>query len=311
MSWPCWTGIKPLLAVQTRCGYVAIVGRPNVGKSTLFNRLIGAHLSPVTPKLQTTRYNIQGVLTEGGCQMIFVDTPGFHRASHRSLNKVLNKNAEHALNYVDVAVLIVETGRWRHEDETVLKHVKHADKTCVLILNKCDRLRGKEQLLDEIRQLSQYYEFADVFPLSALKDRSFDRLKQAITELLPFGNHVFDGDQLCDKNERFLCAELIREQAMIELNQELPYAIHVATEGFTDKPGCTHVNAVIFVEKESQRSIVIGKQGACLKRIGTKARRKIEVLLGRKVFLQLWVKVNVVWRHDTGILNSYLDYSCK
>ena len=292
---------------DSRCGYIAIVGKPNVGKSTLFNRLIKAYLSPVTHKRQTTRSNIKGILTEVPCQMIFVDTPGLDQACAKPFNRMLNENAERALYSVDVVVMLIEQGRWNNADEALLEKVKWSGKPCLLVLNKCDRVQEKERLLSMIDKLRQRHDFADIFPLSALKDPSLEPLKQVIAQLLPVREHEFAADQLSDRSESFICGELIREQLMNELHQEIPYMIHVAIEKFTDTPSCVNIDALIFVQKENHRPMVIGNKGTKLKRIGTNARHKIEHFLGKKVFLRLKVKVQETWQSDMEIVKSYLD----
>lgn len=280
-----------------RWGYTALLGRSNVGKSTLFNRLLGTHLSAVTHKQQTTRYNIDGILTEQNYQIVFVDTPGLHRARKNSFNRWLNENAQLALNRVDVVLLLVERNVWTPEDEDVLQRIAASNKPCILIMNKCDLVKDKSELLMFIKQTAQRHDFVEIFPVSALRDKEFEALKQGIAKFLPQRPLFhFPEDQLTDRSERFLVAEFIREQAMLNLHRELPYAIHVEIETFEDKGKLLHINAVIFVLKDSQRSIVIGKNGDCIKRIGSRARRQIEAFLNKQVYLQLWVKVAKDWQ---------------
>ncbi len=292
---------------RCRCGYVAIVGRPNVGKSTLFNRIVGTHLSPVTHKLQTTRYNIKGILTEADYQIIFIDTPGLHRATKRAFNRILNENAKYALSSVDLVILMVNYYTWTTEDQTVLEHISADAKPCILILNKCDREKNKSVLLEILKKAAARYDFIDIFPMSALRDASFAKLKREIVRQLPQSPYHFPDDFLTDKTEQFVVSELIREQAMIALHHELPYTIHIEIEQFALQKKHTHIHAVIFVEKESQRSIVIGENGERVKRIGTKARQRIESFLGQKIFLRLWVKVVGKWQNDPTILSCYTD----
>ncbi len=290
---------------ERHCGFVALAGRPNVGKSTLFNRLVGAHLSAVTHKPQTTRYNIRGVLTQQSRQMIFVDTPGLHHRARRSLNRVLNKNALRALHDVDVVVMMAAYDRWLADDDAVLEAVKACGKPALLVLNKVDRARDKSALLETLAGAARKHDFKEIFPLSALRDNDFDRLTQALGACLPAGDFIFDEDQLSDRSERFIVAELVREQLMLELHQELPYAAHVEIERFEERAAMAHVSAVIFVEKENQRAIVIGHGGARLKRIGTRARRDAERLLGRRVFIELWVKTKSAWQQDPAVISAY------
>ena len=292
---------------KPHCGFIALLGRPNVGKSTLFNRLIGAHLSPVTHKPQTTRYNIRGVLTQGPRQMIFVDTPGLHRQARRSLNRIQNKNALQALIDLDAVVMMATYDRWLPEDENVLKAVAACGKPVFLVLNKVDRAHRKSDLLEAIAAASQRHDFKEIFPLSALRDADFNRLIKAVSSYMPRADFIFNEGQLSDRSERFIVAELVREQLMIELHQELPYAMHVELEKFEERESAVHISAVIFVEKDNQRGIVIGSGGARLKRIGTRARQEIERLLGRRVFLRLWVKTKSGWQQDAAILNAYLS----
>lgn len=292
---------------RKHCGFVALTGRPNVGKSTLFNRLIGAHLSPVTHKPQTTRYNVRGILSESRRQMIFVDTPGLHRRARHSLDRVMNRNALRALDDVDAVAMMVAYDRWLPEDEAVLEAVKACGKPAFLLLNKVDRARDKSALLGLIRAASRRHDFKEIFPLSALRDAGFSGLTAALGECLPVRDFVFEPDQLSDRSERFLAAELVREQLMLELHQELPYAAHVEVERFEERSPGARISAVILVEKENHRAIVIGRGGVRLKRVGTRARREIERLTGKRVFLQLWVKARSAWRRDPAVVNAYFS----
>ncbi len=290
---------------KPRCGFIALVGRPNVGKSTLFNRLVGMHLSPVTHKPQTTRYNIRGVLTRPSRQMIFVDTPGLHEKARYPLNRILNKNALRALHGVDVVVMMAVYDRWLPGDEAVLEAAAACGRPIFLVLNKVDRARDKAGLLEVLAAAAHRHEFREIFPLSALRDADFDRFTQALGRCLPEGDFVFDPEQLSDRSERFIVAELVREQVMLELHQELPYAVHVEVEQFEERAPVVRLTAVIFVGRESQRAIVIGRGGTRLKRIGTRARRDIERLLGKRVFVRLWVKTKSAWWRDPAVINAY------
>ena len=288
-----------------RCGLIALAGRPNVGKSTLFNRLVGAHLSPVTRKPQTTRYNLRGVLTRGTRQIVFVDTPGLHRSARYSLNRVLNANARRALDEVDAVVMMIECGRWSAEDDGVLEAVKACGRPALLVLNKADRVRDKSVLLDELAAAACRHDFREIFPLSALRDKDFDGFLKVLEALLPQRELLFEADRLSDRSERFLAAELVREQLMIELHQRLPYAVHVEIERFEERGPVARIAAVIFVEKDNQRAIVIGRGGARLRRVGTRARRDLERLLGRRVFLETWVKTKSAWQRDPMVMGAY------
>ncbi len=290
---------------ERRCGFVALVGRPNVGKSTLFNRLVGAHLSPVTHKPQTTRYNIRGVLTQPSRQMIFLDTPGLHRRAHRSLNRILNNNVLRALTGVDVVVMMAVHDCWLPADEAVLAAAKRCDRPVFLVLNKVDRARDKSALLAILAAAARRHDFKEIFPLSALRDADFGKFTRTLAAYLPQRDFIFDEDQLSDRSERFIVAELVREQVMLELHQELPYAAHVEIEKFEERTPVVHISAVIFVEKSNQRAIVIGHGGARLKRIGTRSRRDAERLLGRRVYLRLWVKTKSAWQRDPAVVNAY------
>lgn len=290
---------------ECRCGFIALVGRPNVGKSTLFNRLVAAHLSPVTHKPQTTRYNIRGVLTRGSRQLVFVDTPGLHRRARYALNRVLNRNVLQALKNLDAVVMMAVYDRWLPADEAVLKIAAACGKPVFLVLNKVDHARDKSDLLECIAAASKRHDFKEIFPLSALRDDSFDKLIEALSQCLPHADFLFDEDQLSDRSERFIVAELVREQLMMELHQELPYTMHVEIESFEERGAVAHISAVVFVEKENQRAIAVGRGGARLKRVGMRARREVEKILGRRVFLRLWVKTKRDWQQDPAILNAY------
>ncbi len=296
---------KIALADIRHCGFIALAGRPNVGKSTLFNRLIGAHLSPVTHKPQTTRYNMRGVLTQGQQQMVFVDTPGLHSGASRSLNRILNKNALRALHSVDVIVMMVVFNQWLPQDEMLLKAVKDSNKPTFLVLNKIDFARGRLQLLKVIETVSKHHAFDEIFPLSALRDKGFDRFIQALGAHLPPRDFLFPEDQLSDRSERFIAAELIRERLILELHQELPYTLHVEIERFEERESMAYLLAIIYIEKERQRGIVIGHAGDRLKRVGTHARHSIEGLLGKRVFLKLLVKTKSTWQRDPVVIESY------
>ena len=295
-------------ASVTRCGFVAIVGRPNVGKSTLFNRLIETHLSPVTHKPQTTRCNIRGILTSANNQIILVDTPGLHRKIYRPLNRVLIDNVYHALSEVDVVVMMTMQGVWLKEDAMVLERIQETGKPCFLVLNKMDLLADKEQILPTLRRVQDKHAFQEIFPLSALKDRDFGTLIQAIASQLPKRKFIFTEGQISDQSERFLVGELIREQAMQELNQELPYIIHLQIDEFKERADIVHIQVTLFVEKEQQRSIVIGTGGRKLKRISMRARKHIESLLGKQVYLRVWVKVKKnLLQTDDFLWDLYFD----
>ena len=279
----------------TRCGFVALVGRPNVGKSTLLNALVGRKVSIVTSKPQTTRHRVLGVKTTGPAQAIYVDTPGLHTRARRRINQLMNKAALAALEDVDVVVLVVEALRWTPEDEHVLAHLERVRAPVLAAVNKVDRVKEKARLLPYLDELAHRREFAELVPVSALKGTQVERLERCILERLPEGPHLFPPDMVTDRDERFLAAELVREKLMALLGQEVPYSLAVEIEALEREDGLLRISTVIWVERESQKPIVIGKEGRILKAAGTRARREMELLFGEKVFLQLWVRVREGW----------------
>lgn len=289
---------------EQRCGYIGLIGRPNVGKSTLLNRLLGMKLSIVSNRPQTTRHRLLGVQTRGDTQFVYVDTPGLHGEQKKALNRTLNRTAVAVLGDVDVIVLLVEPGRWTDDDDRVLKHVREAGRPVIAVINKVDLIPHKEQLLPFMEELSQRHEFADIVPLSATKGQNVEPLEDAIRGFLPVSAFFFPEDQVTDRSERFLVAERIREQLMRTLGQEVPYSTSVAVEAFEAGASLTRIAAVIWVEREGQKAIVIGKGGEQLKRIGQQARRQIEPLLGTRVHLELWVKVRAGWADDERAVKS-------
>lgn len=297
-------------APVSRCGFVAIVGRPNVGKSTLLNYLVGQKLSITSRKPQTTRDRVIGIRTEGPLQMVFVDTPGLHRAEGRAINRYMNREALAALDGVDVVLMVVEAPRWTEDDERVLDAVRHAGRPVILVLNKVDKLGDKSQLLPFIAQLQHKYAFNDIVPVSALKELQLDRLLACVAPLLPEGQHAYPEDQVTDRSERFLVAEIVREKIMRQLGEEIPYRIAVGIDRFAHEGGIVHIDATIYVERAGQKAIVIGQQGQRLKQIGEDARADIERLLDARVMLGLWVKVRSNWSDDEQILRS-LGYDSR
>lgn len=288
-----------------RCGFVAIVGRPNVGKSTLLNRILGMKLSIVSRKPQTTRNRILGINTRDNYQAVYVDTPGVHGREVRQLNRMLNRSATAALQGVDIVVLMVEAGRWTEDDELVLRHVRQAGLPVIAAINKVDQVREKAELLPYLQELSQRHAFEALIPISAERGINVEDLEAEIVKRLPVSEVLlFPEDQVTDRSERFLVAELIREQLMRQLGQEVPYSTTVEIERFRYERGVAHINAVILVERDGQKAIVIGKGGRQLKVIGQRARHSIERLLGRRVFLELWVKVREGWADDERALRS-------
>ena len=264
---------------NTHCGLVAIVGRPNVGKSTLLNHLLGQKLSITSRKPQTTRHRILGVKTCDETQLIFIDTPGLHKEEPRAMNRYMNKAACSALAEVDVVVFMVSGVVWNELDELVLDKIKAAGKPTILLINKIDQLKEKEQLLPVIEQARQRHGFLSIVPISALKEDNLDVLEQElITQARP-GTFLFPEDQITDRTQRFLFAEMIREKITRQLGDEIPHSIAVEIETFEYGEGVWHINAVILVERKGQKAIVIGKSGARLKKIGEEARKDMERML--------------------------------
>jgi GTP-binding protein Era len=287
-----------------RCGYVAIVGRPNVGKSTLLNRLLGQKIAITSPKPQTTRHNILGIKTGDGYQTIYVDTPGMHVGGKRALNRYLNRAAAGVVSDVDVVVFMVDNRRWGEEDEFVLSRLKGLDVPVILAVNKVDQVKEKDWLLPRLQYLTKKHEFDEVVPLSAIKGDNVDVLERLINERLPESAPFFPEDQVTDRSERFLAAELIREKLMHKLGEELPYRLTVEVEEFSEDEGVLRIGAVILVERDSQKAIVIGKKGAMLKTVGKMARIEMQKVFDAKVYLRLWVKVKEGWSDDERALRS-------
>jgi GTP-binding protein Era len=290
----------------TRCGLVAIVGRPNVGKSTLLNALVGERLSIVTPRPHTTRHRILGVVTRPQGQILYLDTPGMHRQAKRAMNRSLNRAVHAAVAEADLVVQVIEAGRWGDEDESVYAAVAERDIPRLLALNKLDRVRDKSTLLPFVEKTCAQHRFDEVLWLSAQRNEGIADLEKGILERLPAREPVFDPDTFTDRSERFLCAELIREQLMRQLGEELPYATTVEIESFKDRDdGLAEISAVIWVERAGQTAILIGAGGERLKKIGSAARRTIEKLLDRRAFLRLWVKVREGWSDDEAALQRF------
>ncbi|WP_020559234.1 GTPase Era [Thiofilum flexile] len=279
-------------------GVIAIAGRPNVGKSTLMNHLIGAKVSAIANKPQTTRHNIRGILTEGDTQIVFVDTPGIHKTSKSLLNKTINLEAVAALEEADAVLMLVEAMRWTEEDELVLQRLAHVTCPVFLIANKVDKVSDKEMLLAWLQTVSAQREFKEVFPLSATKEINTAQLQRTLLELMPEGEWAYEDDDITDQSTRFICGELVREQLMTYLHQELPYSTAVEVERFEDKGKVIEIDAAIWVSRESQKGIIIGHKGESLKRIGSSARISIESFLERKVMLKLWVRVEENWENS-------------
>ena len=289
----------------TRCGVVAIVGRPNVGKSTLMNHLIGQKVSITSRKPQTTRHRIHGILSRDDYQIVFADTPGIHSGHQRALNRAMNEAAISALSGVDVICFMVDSTKWTEADEHVLSLLERAEDIPVLLLvNKIDQLEDKQALLPHLQNLGQRRNFAELIPVSALGGHNLDALEQAIAKRLPEGEFWFDEDQLTDRSLRFMVAEIIREKVVRQLGQELPHQMTVEIEQWKEGPKVTEIAARILVERRGQKKILIGDGGDRIKKIGTQARLDIERLIERRVMLNLWVKIKAGWSDDDRALRS-------
>ncbi|OUR65281.1 GTPase Era [Methylophaga sp. 42_25_T18] len=288
-----------------KSGYVAIIGRPNVGKSTLINRVLGQKLCITSRRPQTTRHRILGIKTSEHSQLIYVDTPGIHVDGKRAMNRYMNRAAAASIDDVDVVLFVIEGLKWTHEDERVLSRIKSdARVPVILVLNKVDKLANKNELLPHIAELAAQYDFANVVPISARKGVNVEQLETEILKLMPEGELIFPEEQLTDRSSRFLAAELVREKLFRHLGQELPYSITVEIEQFKQEDNLYRINAVIYVERGGQKNIVIGKKGELLKSVGMDARIEMEQLFGCKVFLQVWVKVREGWSDNERMLKN-------
>lgn len=287
-----------------RCGFVALVGRPNVGKSTLLNSLLGQKISITSKKPQTTRHRILGIKTTAEAQVIYVDTPGLHLGGDRAINRFMNKEASSAIEDVDVAVFLVDRTKWTEEDENVLQKLQQSHAPVILAINKTDLLEDKSKLLPHIASLREKAAFADIVPISAIKTEGVEAIQQAVIALLPESQAYFPEDQITDRSERFFAAEIIREKLIRNLGQEVPHRITVEIESFKEDGGLYRINAIVWVEKPGQKGIIIGKNGSRLKLIGEAARKDMEKSFEHKVFLQLWVKVKKGWSNDERALQS-------
>ena len=290
-----------------RCGFAALVGRPNVGKSTLMNALLERKLSIVTPKPQTTRHRIVGILTADDYQIAFVDTPGIHSGQKRALNQAMNRSAFASLEDADVLVFVVEALRFTDEDERVLARIKATGRPALLVVNKVDRVTPRERLLPFMAQMAGRHDFVEVVPLSARRQGEAQRLAAVIARQLPEGPQMYPPDQVTESSPQFLAAETIREKLTLQLHEELPYGLTVEIEQWREdeESGRFIVGAVIWVEREGQKAIVIGDQGARLKEVGRAARHDLNELLGRRIHLELWVKVKENWADNANQLRRF------
>ncbi len=282
-------------AAGYRCGFAAIVGRPNVGKSTLLNALLGRKISIVSPKPQTTRHRILGILTRPAAQVIFVDTPGLHAGARRAMNRHMNRAALASLQDADVNLFVVEALRWTDEDQRVLDELVKQSRPIIAVLNKADKVFPKERLLPFIEELGRRASFTEIVPLSALKRSNIEQLPQTIARYLPESPPHFPEDQITDRSDEFQAAEIVREKLTLRLRQELPYGLTVVIEQFKEEDGRLLINAVIWVERSGQKAIVIGNGGEQLKEVGRAARLEMVERFKRPVHLELWVKVKENW----------------
>jgi GTPase len=292
-----------------RAGHVAVIGRPNVGKSTLVNALVGAKVSIVSPRPQTTRHRLLGIATFPEGQLLLVDTPGIHREQKRAMNRLMNRAARGALEGVDAALLVVRAGQWDDEDTLAYDALRSAGLPVILVVNQVDRITDKTKLLPYLAKISEGRDFAGVHPISALKRSGLEALVKTLLSQLPEQPALYGEDEITDKSQRFLAGELVREQLMRQLGEELPYATTVEIERFVEEPSpkgvLLRIGAVIWVEREGQKMIVIGKGGERLREIGTKSRLQMERLFGAKVFLETWVRVREGWSDDEAALRAF------
>lgn len=291
---------KPVM----KAGFVAIVGRPNVGKSTLLNHLLGQKISITSRKPQTTRHRILGIHTTATAQTIYVDTPGMHKKEPRAINRYMNQAADSALSGVDMVLFVIDALKWTDEDEWVLEKVRRASCPVFIVINKVDCLDDKAELLPHIERLSQQLPGAEVIPVSALRGNNLAHLQQQVELRLPEGVPLYEEDQITDRSERFLAAEIVREKVTRQLGDEVPYAMTVEIERFKREKRTLFINALILVERDGQKKILIGESGARLKRIGEEARKDMEKLFDQKVMLITWVKVKRGWSDDERALKS-------
>ncbi len=298
-----------MTAEQSYCGYVAIVGRPNVGKSTLLNHLLGQKLCITSRKPQTTRHTLLGIKTEGEFQMIFVDTPGIHTNQERAINRVMNRSAASVIADVDVVIFVVDRFEWSEADEYVAKYLSNNDVPLIVAVNKVDMISDKEALLPHLNFLSGKVNAQELIPLSALRKTNLDVLEKKIKGYIPQKVHVYPEDQITDRSERFLAAEIVREKITRQMGAEVPYQVTVEIEEFRAEKKITYISALILVERDGQKKIIIGTNGERLKKIGEQARADIESLLGCKVMLRTWVKIRSGWSDDERALRSlgYMD----
>ncbi|GMM91441.1 GTPase Era [Vibrio fortis] len=302
---------EPSLPENQHCGFIAIVGRPNVGKSTLLNHILGQKISITSRKPQTTRHRIMGVETEGDYQAIYVDTPGLHIEEKRAINRLMNRAANSSLSDVNLVLFLVDGTHWTEDDEMVLTKLKKANFPVVLCVNKVDNVQDRNDVMLHMMEVSKKMDFIDVVPISAKHGKNTDVLRKHVREHLPKATHHFPEEYVTDRSQRFMASEIIREKLMRFTGDELPYSVTVEIERFDYNPDNDgfHINALILVERSGQKKMVIGKGGEKIKTIGREARLDMEELFGRKVFLETWVKVKSGWADDERALRSlgYID----
>jgi len=289
---------------KQRCGYVAFIGRPNVGKSTLLNRLVGQKICITSRKPQTTRHRVLGIKTTQDTQFIFVDTPGMHIDDKHAMNRYMNQAAKTAVHDVDIIVFVIDGTGWTKGDDLVVERLEHTDAKIIIAVNKIDKLDKKEALLPLLQKLSELKNISEIIPLSATKGRHMDTLENTLESMLPESEFIYDEEQVTDRSMRFIAAELIREKLIRRLGKELPYALTVEIEEYSVEKEILQIGAVIWVERAGQKAIVIGKDGSMLKEIGRQSRLDLEKMLGQKVFVRLWVKVKEGWSDDARALRS-------
>jgi GTP-binding protein Era len=289
---------------EYRCGLVALVGRPNVGKSTILNRMVGQKISITSRRPQTTRHRILGIKTDPAVQIVFVDTPGLHARQPRAMNRYLNRAAADSLHDVDVVLLVVEGTRWQEDDDWALQKLRELKRPVIAVINKIDKVRDKKTLLPFLAALAEKHEFAAVIPVSARTGEHLDELENVLRGYLPESPPLFSEDQVTDRSERFLAAELVREKLFRKLGAEIPYGLSVEIERFRNDNGTLHIHALIWVEKRAHKPMLIGAKGELLKAVGREAREDMQRAFDQKVFLQLWVKVKEGWADDERALQS-------
>ncbi len=287
-----------------KSGYISIVGKTNVGKSTLLNEILGQKISITSRKPQTTRHRLLGVKTIKDSQMIFIDTPGFHKNYKRALNRYMNKVASNAMTGVDVLIYVIDSLEWTKEDQDITNKMIDGYRNSILAINKIDKIKNKEELLPFIESISKLKKFSDIIPISALKNQNILSLIDSILIKLPGGNHVYPEDQVADISEKFLASEIIREKCITRVGDELPYRISVSIDKFKEENNVTHIDATLFVEKKSQKGMLIGSSGNKLKSIGTASRLELEDIFETKVMLNLWVKVKSGWTDNEAMLST-------